>query len=509
MLASFIRATLVCAAIGVLGTLAAQPPLPPPEDEPVKKEQPQPGVKVAEKGPIHEAFAQPGAEVRGKEMTAPKAPPPAITEVPPDLKPEGANVKWIPGYWQWDENKNDFIWVSGFYRNVPPNRDWQPGKWIEKDGKNVYTPGFWSPTAPSNLKDDLPEPPKSIENGPSTPTDNPNAIWVPGGWDYRNGKFVWRGGYWAAPFQNMMWQPPQYVYNGSGFACVPGYWDYPLENRGILYAPVYIDPQISVNPNFTYTPQYAIGMGNPNGWGNGGLFGSMFTGPNYNNYYYGGYGNPYGLGSFGYGGLGDPLFGYGGFYPWWFAGNGFYNPLWNHYNWLNRGNRGWGEGVRGGRTGTGAGVNRGRVVAGTTVRGTAITPRAVGSSPAAAGLAAQGAARAAAAAKSAQVVHPASQVLANQSLRAIVNNAAISSAGGNGIGLGRTFAGGLQQAGGVTIRPGISTGPSHGLGIEQGVRGVGIEPSFHGSSSFRGSSVGSTHSSGGRSGGGRSGGGHR
>ena len=500
MVASLIRVALACGALGVLGTLAAQPPLPPPEDETVKRDQPQPGVKVAEKGPIHEAFAQPGAEVRGKEMTAPKAPPAPIAEIPPEIKPEGSNVKWIPGYWQWDENKNDFIWVSGFYRNVPPNRNWQPGKWIERDGKNIYTPGYWSLATANNLKTDLPEPPKSIENGPSTPTENPNAIWIPGGWEFRNSQFVWRAGYWAFPFQNMMWQPQQYVYNGSGYSCVPGYWDYPLEDRGLLYAPVYFDPQVLVNPNFTFTPQYGIGMGDPNGWGNGGLFGTLYTGPNYNNYYYGDYGNPFGLGGFGFGGPGDPFFGYGGYYPWWYTGGGFYNPLWRHYNWLNRGNRGWGEGARGGRTGA-SGSLAGRTGNGAIVRGTAITPRTVGTAPGAAGIAAQGAARAAVAAKS-QLVRPASQVLASQAARTSVTNAAIRSAGGaanvgNGNALGRTFTGGVQQAGGVTIRPGISTGPSRGIGVEPGVRIA---------SSPRGNTVGSTHSSGGRSGGGRSGG---
>src|SRR5262249_40649586 len=89
-------------------------------DKQDKQDQPQPGVKVLDRGPIHEAFAQPGADVRGKGMTAPKAPPPPIPEIPPDTKPEGANVKWIPGYWMWDANMKDFIWVSGLWRGTPP-----------------------------------------------------------------------------------------------------------------------------------------------------------------------------------------------------------------------------------------------------------------------------------------------------------------------------------------------------------------------------------------------------
>src|SRR5262245_55855797 len=130
------RAAALLAALALVTTTSAQPQLPPPRpaaDPPEKKlnkpEQPEPGVKVAEKGPIHEAFAQPGAEVRGKGMTAPKAPPVPLPEVPPDTRPDGQNVKWVHGYWHWDAEKQDFIWVSGFWRNFPEGREWQAGKW--------------------------------------------------------------------------------------------------------------------------------------------------------------------------------------------------------------------------------------------------------------------------------------------------------------------------------------------------------------------------------------------
>src|SRR5438045_3388330 len=87
------------------------------------------GIQIENRGPVHEAFAQPGAQTRGKGITAPKAPPPAVPEIPPDEKPAGANVVWIPGYWQWDAEKKDFLWVSGMWRNQPDGRTWQPGEW--------------------------------------------------------------------------------------------------------------------------------------------------------------------------------------------------------------------------------------------------------------------------------------------------------------------------------------------------------------------------------------------
>src|SRR5262245_45824951 len=112
------RAAAFLAAVAFVCTSArSQPPLPPPAKPEAKTEKPaaDPGVKVLDKGPVHEAFAQPGADVRGKGMTAPKAPPAPIPEVPPEAKPDGANVKWVPGYWMWDEERKDFIWMSGFW----------------------------------------------------------------------------------------------------------------------------------------------------------------------------------------------------------------------------------------------------------------------------------------------------------------------------------------------------------------------------------------------------------
>ena len=45
--------------------------------------------------------------------TLPKEPPPAIEELPPEQKPDSDNVQWIPGYWQWDAERGDFVWLSG------------------------------------------------------------------------------------------------------------------------------------------------------------------------------------------------------------------------------------------------------------------------------------------------------------------------------------------------------------------------------------------------------------
>ena len=89
----------------------------------------QDGVEVLTRGPVHEAFAETITFDPEPGIVAPKAPPAAIEEVPPQQRPEGTNVTWIPGYWGWDDERNDFLWVSGIWRALPPGRQWVPGYW--------------------------------------------------------------------------------------------------------------------------------------------------------------------------------------------------------------------------------------------------------------------------------------------------------------------------------------------------------------------------------------------
>lgn len=319
------------------------------------------GIQPLERGPIHEAFADPGAPTRGEGMIAPKAPPPPVPEEPPESKPEGDNVRWVPGYWYWDAQRQDFIWVSGFWRNTPPDRVWEPGKWYEDNGQWVYRPGFWRPVSMTSWRVDLPPPPPSIEQGPSTPPPSDNAVWVPGYWEYRDGRYLWRAGYWAYANDVMVWHPPQYLCCGSTYLFVPGYWDYPLEWRGVLYTPIIFTRPLWLTSGWCWRPRLALSLGLGWGWGYGGLFSSLYIGPGWY-YYYGAWGNPLGYAWWWYPtiywpplwnvglGIGWWYTGWGCwpsyYYPWWCRRPGFWNPLWHHYCWLNRGLPNWRQQVQ-------------------------------------------------------------------------------------------------------------------------------------------------------------------
>lgn len=323
---------LTSTALLVTVTTAQDVPAPPVSNPPdAKQPELEKGIQVENRGPIHEAFANPGAQVRGKEgFTAEKAPPPPVPELPPDEKPSGENVQWISGYWQWDTEKKDFIWVSGFWRNVPPGRTWTPGEWRLDNGQHRYIPGYWRKSSENSRRIDLPEPPSSVENGPNVPAPHNDAFWVPGHWVYRDQGYVWRPGYWGEVENDMVWTPGQYNYTGSGYCWNPGYWDYCLEDRGLLYAPVYFTQPLWLTAGWRYRPCFGINVGFGGGWawGYGGFYDSLFIGPGYGSFWFG---NFYG-----------PRYWGAGYRPWcWGGGRGFSNHVYNHYSWLNRGNPQW------------------------------------------------------------------------------------------------------------------------------------------------------------------------
>ena len=291
--------------------LLAQEEAPPPVVVPKKDD----GITVLARGPIHEAFAQASETKPEPGLLVPKKPPIPVPEVPPDQKPKGENVQWVPGYWAWDLERKDFIWVSGIWRVAPPGRKWEAGHWHQTQDGWQWVSGFWAPGQPTPLRY-LPEPPNSLDNGPSSPKPDEDSSYVPGAWVPRANGYAWRPGFWNNNYSEWIWNPDSYSWTPGGYLYNPGYWDYNLENRGLLFAPVYFNQPYWNTPGWSYTPSYCVGFP--------GLFGSLFFGPN--NWCY--FGNFY-----------SPFFRTWGFRPWAFGGFG--NGLWNHYAWRNRFNPGW------------------------------------------------------------------------------------------------------------------------------------------------------------------------
>ena len=100
-------------------------------------------VEVLTRGPVHEAFAETVVYDHESDVVVLKPPPDPIEEVPPPQAPDASNVAWISGYWAWDEDRDDYLWVSGIWRTVPPGRQYVPGYWSRSGHGFEWNSGFW------------------------------------------------------------------------------------------------------------------------------------------------------------------------------------------------------------------------------------------------------------------------------------------------------------------------------------------------------------------------------
>ncbi|MBI3407018.1 MAG: YXWGXW repeat-containing protein [Planctomycetes bacterium] len=242
------------------------------------------GLEVQARGPIHEAFATPTSDPKPTPPLA-KKPPAPVEEMPPEEKPDG-DVVWIGGYWALDDDRNDFLWVSGCWRAKPQGKDWVPGYWREQGVQWQWVPGFWrNVTEGGNVQDVTyyPEPPAPPNI--AAPGNPPAAdmLYVPGYWSWVGDHYVWRAGYWTRARAGWVYVPSHYRWTPSGYIFVGGYWDYSLSRRGVLYAPVVVDTVV-VGPRFVYTPYYAVTDTI--------VLDAFFIRPAYHHYYFGDYYGP-------------------------------------------------------------------------------------------------------------------------------------------------------------------------------------------------------------------------
>src|SRR5262249_35603001 len=282
------------------------------------------GVEVLTQGPLHEAYAAVPTLEPKPGVVASKQPPDPIEELPPDQKPEGENVQWIPGYFHWDEERNDFIWISGFWRVPPPNKQWVPGAWRQVEGGWQWNSGYWVSTEVKQVEF-LPPPPAPLQTA-SIPAPGPDYSYAPGTWVYNDYRYAWRPGFWYVYRPGWVFVPAHYVWTPYGYVFVDGYWDYPLRERGIIFAPVFFARTVYVRPAFVYRPSYVIY--------DDALYGAMFVRPGYCSYWFGDYF--------------EARYTRLGYRSWTDVRIGFnsYEPLYSYYRYSYRSTPGWETNIR-------------------------------------------------------------------------------------------------------------------------------------------------------------------
>lgn len=217
-------------------------------------------IQTHENGPVHEAFI---TKVNGSlliEAINKKPPEPLKESVP---KQRDMQAEWIPGYWYWDIQFNDFVWVSGVWRRPPPGHQWNFGFWKKYDQEWVRIPGYWS-RSPEQYTDYIQVPPPNQLDENMSPAINSNYFWVPGHWCFifQNNEYRWVSGYWEELDPLWVFVPSHYVWRPGGYVYVPAYWDWTIEERGTPYASVSVDPdfryQIVYEPVLIVQPEGVI-----------------------------------------------------------------------------------------------------------------------------------------------------------------------------------------------------------------------------------------------------------
>ena len=291
--------------------LAGQVPEAPNEGAPKDEAGDDTNYRVVTRGPVHEAFAKNIDTDPAAGVVIPKAAPGSIEESPPDEVPEGDNVAWIPGYWGWDPDQNDFLWISGLWRDVPPGQRWVPGYWTKVDTGFQWVSGFWTSAEMTEVAY-LDDPPQSLEEGPNVEAPSGDYFWIPGVWVWADTDYQWQPGYWSRAYADWVWMPAHYSWTPYGSVFVAGYWDYPLTDRGVLFAPVAFQTPVYTQPAFVYTPTVVLDAP--------GLLMHLFVAPNYHHYYFGDY----------YAYTGDF-----GITPWYTLDTraAYYDPMLTYYQW--------------------------------------------------------------------------------------------------------------------------------------------------------------------------------
>jgi hypothetical protein len=127
-----------------------------------------PNLQVLTQGSVHEAFGQPVLFNPGPNPVIPNQPPAAVEELPPDTKPAGNNVEWIPGYWSFEAAQQKFVWTSGIWRVIPPGLAWVPGYWTKSGTGNQWVSGYWRRSETSIALASFGK--QSLPSGPANPS---------------------------------------------------------------------------------------------------------------------------------------------------------------------------------------------------------------------------------------------------------------------------------------------------------------------------------------------------
>ena len=182
----------------------------------------------------HDALRTAQAPRPGDRARAPKEPPAPIAERPSGTRPQ-QRAEWVPGYWDWDPARAEFVWMGGLWQVPPTGTLWIGSRWM-RDGDGWYRrPGFWSrrrgPVAGAPIVSDG-HPPAWRMTGPPadhpadkvTEAPGPDYFFVAGHYAPDGDQLQWKPGFWTRGHAGWDWIPARWVRRPSGWDFRAGRW---------------------------------------------------------------------------------------------------------------------------------------------------------------------------------------------------------------------------------------------------------------------------------------------
>ena len=102
----------------------------------------------------HDALQGKSVKPLTERVHAPQQPPRPIAERPSGRRPD-RRATWVPGYWDWDPARAEFVWIGGVWQIPPPGSMWVTARWLRDQDGWYRSSGFWTRGRDSRDRDDV------------------------------------------------------------------------------------------------------------------------------------------------------------------------------------------------------------------------------------------------------------------------------------------------------------------------------------------------------------------
>ena len=190
-----------------------------------------------------------------------KEPPQPIQEMPPDQKPAGQNIQWIPGYWAGTSRATTSSGSAASGASRRPIVSGFPATGTKSTGATSGSrePGFRS------VRETRAKPAVVLAPAPAEPRSRSQHAPALSQRELDSRLLVLASVGIRLAARILGGRPAQLDLDARALCLDPewlslraGYWDLPVANRGLMFAPVYYPQPVYAQPNFVFTPSIGI-----------------------------------------------------------------------------------------------------------------------------------------------------------------------------------------------------------------------------------------------------------